>query len=554
MTFADFVTSLAITLTPAQRVLARVAFDGVEPRQMRGESRRIARQLFGDIDTIPLVARAVMVWVVGARSGKSWLSALRLLHLALTCDLSRLAAGEIAVGLICAPDLKLARQTLRFASGAVLGSRFASCVVGQTADSITIRRHDGRTVSIEALPASRGGSSLRGRTLIGAVLDECAFFLSDEYVVNDQEILAAVSPRILPDGQVLIPSTPWTKSGLLYELFSQNFGAPSSALAATASTLLMRDHDEHTTRIVTRERLRDPENAQREYEAIFTDGAGTLLTSADVDASVDPVRSRPPRSSCVYGMAIDVGLRHDATAIVVFHVEDLRREDAPPLHTLIVDATARLLPQPSQRVRLEDIEHTIATLADSYNVSRVFGDVVYADAIGPFLRARGIRFEELSVSSPAQERRAMSCAARFSSRAIKLVDDPFLIRELKDLKVTRHSGGRVSIAAPESKRKFDDMADALLLACEVATSLPTAGGNIECRTSVSINEGGLQVESLWRERREKPDGSGSYWVPSGPPIGSPAWSALRREQKQIGISIPGEPDPDDFDGINVRVY
>ena len=62
-------------------------------------------------------------------------------------------------------------------SGACEHPSLARMVAAETADSVTIERPDGRRVVIECLPATRGGSAVRGRSLVGAVLDESAFFL-----------------------------------------------------------------------------------------------------------------------------------------------------------------------------------------------------------------------------------------------------------------------------------------------------------------------------------------------------------------------------------------
>jgi hypothetical protein len=84
--FVEFVSRvLRVQLTPAQRVLCLVAFDGVEPEQLDGADRELAVKLFGPVDTIPSMARDVLVAVCGARSGKSYvLAALYSLWRALT--------------------------------------------------------------------------------------------------------------------------------------------------------------------------------------------------------------------------------------------------------------------------------------------------------------------------------------------------------------------------------------------------------------------------------------------------------------------------------------
>jgi hypothetical protein len=552
LAFLAFVMRLAVVLTPAQRVLALVAFDGVQPRDLRGEDRQLARRLFGDVQTVRRDVAGVLCVVAGARSGKSFLGALRLLHLALTADLFHLAHGEVAVGIIVAPDLRLARQTLRFLIGQVRASPvLSSMVVGETADSIGIRRPDGRVVSIECLPATRGGSALRGRWLVGVVDEETAYQRDADYVINDQAIFDAVTTRIVPGGQIMVISTPWAKVGLLWQLHYDNHGHPRTALAAHAPTSLMRDGDPVTMAIVERERRRDPIKAAREYDALFLDGASMLFASADVDAAVDVgVVERPYDPACSYRMTVDVGLRNDSTVVLIFHVELQRRDGGPPVRHLVVDAVRILKPTIEHRISLDEVEATIARYAHRFHVSIVVGDIHYSDALAPRLAARGIRFSEAPMHPNAQQARATLLAARFSAGAIRLVHEPTLIKELKEATITRHAGGRTSVGAPDSKRKHDDTLDALLLAEGVSIEMPAQGGNIRCETSVNVMPGGVDVQTRWSERVVK--NGQTFFVPAGPPVGTPEWRELRRQQRAMGIFVPGEPDLDS-EGPNIPI-
>jgi hypothetical protein len=118
--FVDFCERvLRVELTLGQRVLARVAFDGVEPAQLEGAERAKAAELLGPVEVVPPPARLVLAIVKGARIGGSYVfGGLHSLWRALTADLSTLAPGELAVALIVAPDLRLARQVLRYSLGA----------------------------------------------------------------------------------------------------------------------------------------------------------------------------------------------------------------------------------------------------------------------------------------------------------------------------------------------------------------------------------------------------------------------------------------------------
>jgi hypothetical protein len=279
---------LKVTLTPAQSVLCRVAFDREQPSDLDPDDRDIAAELFGpDVDLIPDSARAVLVGVFGARSGKSrFLGGTYSLWRALVADLSGLAPGETGSALIVGPDLRLGRQTLRFALGAAHSvSSIERLIESETSDAFSLRRPDGALVAIETLPATRGGSATRGRTLVSAVLDESAFFRDADYLINDEEVFRAVSPRVLDGGLTVIVSTPWAEAGLLFAEFDRNFNHPRGALACRGTTLLMNPSKRAE---VERERERDPENARREFDAEFlARGVSTFFDPVAINQAVD---------------------------------------------------------------------------------------------------------------------------------------------------------------------------------------------------------------------------------------------------------------------------
>lgn len=322
MRFVDFVQHrelAGVTLTPAQRVLALVAIDGVEPEHLEGDERELARKLFGPVDTVPRSARGVVLIKKGARVGGSYIfGALYSLWRALSADLSGLAPGERASALIVAPDLRLAKQVLRFALGAA--EKMGATIESKTTEGFVIVRQDGRAVAVECLPATRGGSALRGRSLVSAVLSEASFFRDESAVVNDQEIYRAVSPRVLPGGLVIIESTPWAEAGLVYDFFTRNWGEPSTCLAADAPTLLMRN-DPATAIVVAREAERDPENARREHGAEFLSGGAGHFFGPELQAAIERELGvqTEPRPGARVTIGGDIGLVRDASAFCAVH-------------------------------------------------------------------------------------------------------------------------------------------------------------------------------------------------------------------------------------------
>lgn len=286
-TFERFCATYDFSLTPAQRVLTAVCFDGAEPSELEPDDRTIAAELFGVVDVVPSIAREVCVWIKGARIGGSRMAATRAYQLGLTLPLE-VAPGEAAFALFCGPDMRLARQAFAYALGLARVDEAAGRigVVRDSTTSITIARHDGRHITLECLPATEGGRAVRGRSLVAAVMTESAFFRDAEHVVNDAEMFRALGPRIVTGGHLILESTPWSQDGLTWDLYSQNFAHPSTALVAHCPTRLMRP-DARTLAIVMREEARDPDNAEREFGAAFmATGGNAFFDPMTVDAAM----------------------------------------------------------------------------------------------------------------------------------------------------------------------------------------------------------------------------------------------------------------------------
>ncbi len=526
-TFVRFVESLGTTLTLAQRVLAMVAFDGVEPADLPPDERAVARQLFGDVDHVPTSARGVLIVVAGARSGKTRLLALHALWRAFVADLRGLAPGETATALLAAPDLRLARQALAYALGAAQATpalvRLAS---GVTRDRFVLTRPDGGRVAVECLPATRGGASLRGRTLVCAALDECAFFYDETGAVSDVDLFRAVAPRVLPGGLVVLSSTPWAEAGLLYWEFRRNQGRPTTALACHAPTTVMRAGDPAVEAIVQRERERDPENARREYDAEFAGSVASLLDGEDVDAAVlSGFYGGERQPGTTYGLALDLATRHDLSVVLVGHRE-LRRQDArPPVEVLVVDYAGHWRPERGRKLDVEQLESEVARLANHYR-TRIEADSWGFDFLEARMKVRGVGCQQASMAPAEQARRARLLATMFRQRRVVLPDgNPELLRQLKALQVTHLPGGGLRFAAPDRRGHHDDYPKALLLLVDRAQHIPVSGGDIRSTW--------IRGQRCWFVR----DASG-HEMPTHPPLGSRDWLEYCARSRREGFSTP----------------
>lgn len=491
MKFTRFVRQvLGITLTAAQETVCKVAFDGTDPVDLDPHEQILAKLMFGPIERVPKGARRNFVAVCGARAGKSRIfSAMRALHLALTCPIHKLAPGEKGFVLLVAPDIRLARQVLGYINGACQSRLIINRQVSQrSSDSITLTREDKREVVIECLPATRGGSALRGRSLLCAVLDECAFFRDEGYQVNDIELYKAVGPRIVAGGQLVVVSTPWAMKGLLYDLFKGNHGRPRSALACRAPTMMLRRGDDEVGAWVAEERIRDPDNARREYDAEFLEaGAEVFFDDSLLDRAIDKDLSVPvaPVAGIEVLGGADFGFRSDSSALVVGHRQG---ED-----TWVADIL-EMRPEPGLPLKPSDVVRNFARVMKEHGGSYVMADQHYRETIDELLALHGFGF----ISAPNTPADAfVNTRVLLRDGRLKLPNHPRLLSQMREVTSKNTVAGRVSIHLPRWKSGgHGDLVSALVL-----MGYQAAGQKVSAQP---VKEGSKAWEQKLREdRRQK---------------------------------------------------
>jgi hypothetical protein len=487
--FVEFAkTWLSVDLTPAQTVLCKVAFDGAEPGELVAEERELACELFGDIETVPDLARVVIAVIIGGRAGKTYLFALRLLHLGLIVDLHELAPGEKAVGIIVAPDLELAGQALNFVRGAIQSNeRLATLVTSDTTEFIDLVRFDGQPISVRPRAASRGGKTGRGKNLFGAVMDEACFFLdhASGYTVNDEEIYKALSPRVMSGGQLLIPSTPWTEAGLLYDIWTANYGAPQFALAAHAPTLLMTrradgTYVQDTDKRVERERLRDSANAEREFDANPMSAETTKffdprIIEACTDDDLDDITA-PTGYWEEAHFGLDTAFRRDSTAGVVARAMNRERD------RVVIAECVEITPPKGGKLKPSDTLKALLDRAVYHRSASVIADLHYIETVREHTDGLSLTLAEAPADNVLPYI-AMRTAMKEGKLRISRQHGK-LLAQLKEVVGKPTSGGRISISSPRKNGTHGDLVSAAVLAVWAATTEITGVGEVTAAPSV----------------------------------------------------------------------
>jgi len=167
--------------------------------------------------------------IAGRRSGKSLLGSACVVHRACLVDYSKvLTRGEKAVCMLVAPDRRQAGVAFSYIRSMITDTPLlAPLVVGETKETLTLSNQ----VGIEVHTASF--RRLRGYTVACAVLDELAFFRSDDSSDPDTEIVNALRPSMstVPTSLLLGISSPYSRRGVLYTAWERSplMGAPDAA-------------------------------------------------------------------------------------------------------------------------------------------------------------------------------------------------------------------------------------------------------------------------------------------------------------------------------------
>ncbi len=177
-------------------------------------------------DTLPADLRELWM-IIGRRGGKDAVAAFIACYLACSRNwLAEFPKGEKIVGMIICPDRdqgSVALSKMRAYCDSV--PEFNRLIESALKESITFR--NGITVKIHAASFR----SIRGFTVPFAILDEIAFFRSDDSANPDTEIINALKPAMLTiKNRLLIGiSSPYARRGELYKKFKDHYGqeAPS---------------------------------------------------------------------------------------------------------------------------------------------------------------------------------------------------------------------------------------------------------------------------------------------------------------------------------------
>jgi phage terminase large subunit-like protein len=205
--------------------------------------------------------------------------------------------------------------------------------------------------------------------------------------------------------------------------------------------------------LVAEQRRRLPESSfQRLYENRWASGEDRLVDEQDLVAAVvldGPQQRKPGVKYCV---GLDVGLKRDATAAAVCHLEN---------GTAFLDRMGVWHGSWRYPVDLDEVEHWLALVAGEYQAEIVF-DPHQAAQLTQRLRKRGIRVREYTFTPASIGAFTSTLFQLLRDRALRLPADDDLLDEIRSVRMRETSPNVYRI--DHDPGRHDDRVIALALA------------------------------------------------------------------------------------------
>jgi hypothetical protein len=402
--------------------------------------------------------RVKEVWIVaGRRAGKDSIASLLGAYSAGFIDYeSFLRPGERATVMCLASDRDQARIVLGYTRAYFDRIELLHDLVErETVNGLELG------TGAEIVITTSSFRAVRGRTIALAVLDECAFWRSEESSNPAEEVYAALRPGLatLPGSMLIGISSPHKRSGLLYDKFKASYGQPDErvlVVRGASKTFNPTIADEEVEDALAR----DPAKARAEWLAEWRDDIASYLPRELIEASVDHgVLVRPRETGKHYSAFVDAasGVGEDSYCLGIAHREANDR--------VVLDCLREIRP------RFDPASATaeLADIVKSYGLAKVTGDRYALNWVAEAWGRSGITYENTERDRSAIYGEALPL---FTSGRARLLDNPRVVAQIANLERKTTATGRDIIGHPERAGHHDDAANAVCGAMVLASARP----------------------------------------------------------------------------------
>jgi hypothetical protein len=493
---------LGLPVSPAQRSLLKAIYAETPDAVDLDLYQRCTGRTAWPTQPIPEI-----VVIAGARSGKDSRIACPIVCFEALYGghEKHLIPGEPARMTLIAQDRQGAGVAMSYIKAAFDREQLRGKVAKTLADEIHLKNR----ISIAVHSCTK--TSTRGFSIPCGILDEAAYFRLEGSANSDEEVEQAVrrGQIALPDSKLLIISTPYMMSGIVYQKHKEFFGVDSPDVLVWVAPTILMNPTVSEDRLARELRVGDPLRYKREYEASFVEPLTVFLSSAWVNgATMTASHELPWTPGAKHVGALDPsGGGQDAMTLAIV------RADGDAKDRRITQVLMKAWTKPKhQSVDLEGAVSEAAILCKRYNVQKLYGDRFTGAWVQQAFRRHGISYEFPTMrtkdggdANMDRSQIYLEAESLFAQGRIRILDHPTLARELKNLERRPGQGGRDRIDHPRGQH--DDHANALCLAAVMARGVGGLvrpwGGSIEHLHGGDTSTANLENVSLDRPRRQR---------------------------------------------------
>jgi hypothetical protein len=395
------------------------------------------------------------VFIAGRGAGKDSVATSIATNIAVNFDPSRarLRPGEQALVMLLAVDRAQAAIAFNYIKGYFEEvPALAKLVRHVGVDSIELCNR----VVIEVHTNSY--RSVRGRSLLACIMDEVAFWRSEDSASPDVETHGAVQPSLarVKGSMLILISSAHRRSGLLYQKWKDAYGKNDpDILVVRGSTLQFNPLFD--AKVIDRQIAQDPALYRAEYLSEWRDDLSSFISRDLLEAAVDiGVLVRPPVTDTKYfAFADPSGGAHDSFTLGVAH----RDRDGCIVLDMLYERHAPFNPS--------EVTAEIAALLKTYHCSHVVGDKYAAKWVIEAFAKVGIVYRHSDVD---RSMIYLDALPLFTSGRVRLIDNSRLISQFAALERRTFPTGRDRVDHGRSGR--DDLCNACAGALVLAARPP----------------------------------------------------------------------------------
>jgi hypothetical protein len=294
---------------------------------------------------------------------------------------------------------------------------FAAMVKNATRDTLQL------TNGVDIEVTTNNSASVRGRSVIAAVLDEVGHWRSETSASPDEDVYRSLKPSMLqfPNAMLIGISSTHMRRGLLWRKVQENYGKDSDVLAAGA-----RDGE-----FIKSEYAKDPAWAAAEFGSDWRSDLEAFVSLQAIMACVQAgVYERPPQPRQKWVAFCDPsGGVNDSMTLCSAHRE---------ADTVVIDAIRERKPPFSP----EGVVEEFSDVCRRYRCSRVYGDRFGGEWPREQFQKRGVHY---ALAEKPKSALYVDFLPLLNSGAVDLLDHETLIAQLAALErhAVRGAGDKV---------------------------------------------------------------------------------------------------------------